>query len=107
MTSAGRPSSTLRPKWSTMIRSATARRGRGARSRPPRAERRRGEHVLVDGEMRKRLRDLERANDAAPSAQMGRQATQLLALEANRAAVRRDGAGDQVEDGALAGAVGT
>ena len=60
------------------------RRARRGRSRAPGAEGRRGKHVLVDGEVRKRLRDLERANDAATRAQMRRQAVQLLALEANR-----------------------
>src|SRR5262250_1021826 len=56
--------------------------------------------------MRERLRDLEGTHDPAPRAHMGGHADQVPALEANRSAVGRNRAGDQVEDRALARAVG-
>src|SRR2546427_13247030 len=56
--------------------------------------------------MGERLWNLERADDAEPGPQVSRQPAQVPALEAKRPAVRRDRAGDEIEDRALAGAVG-
>src|SRR5262249_11737126 len=82
------------------------RRGAGGRARSPRAEGRRREHVLVDREVRERRRDLKGAHDPAARTQVRGQSEELPSLESDRAAIGLDRSGDQVEDGALARAVG-
>ena len=65
------------------------------------------EQVLEHGEALERPRDLMRAADAGPAALMRARARHVDAVEQHLSAIGRDVAGDQVEQGRLAGAVGS
>ncbi len=61
--------------------------------------------VLSDGQTGERLRDLERARDAAPREQMGGEAGDLIAAVEDAACGRQQEPGDDREQRGLAGAV--
>src|SRR4030095_5822529 len=61
--------------------------------------------IIERGEPGERPHELERPRDAAGAHAMGQEPRDVLAGEADVAAVRAQGAGDQVEQGGLAGAV--
>ena len=70
------------------------------------AHRLRGDaHVLEHAELRKEVGDLEGLGDAAMGETVLRQAGDLLAPKDDLALARREGAGQHVEEGALAGPV--
>ena len=75
-------------------------------ARQPAAEGRRREDVFEDGQVRKGLRDLERAHDAQARPQVGGHPGEVPPGEAQGAAVGRDRPGDEVEDRALPRPVG-
>ena len=69
------------------------------------AQQRADRDVVLDAERRKRTHDLEGAADAAAAHFVGRQPVDARALECDAARVRREHAGDQIEQRGLAGAV--
>src|SRR5262249_13138426 len=72
---------------------------------PVAAQQRAHDHILLDGERQKRPHDLESAADAALAYLVRRQTVDALAVKSDGTAVRREYAGDHVEQGRLAGAV--
>src|SRR5207245_4711901 len=62
-------------------------------------------HVLEDGELPERPRNLERTRDPEVADLVGREAGELLRAEAHRAGGRRERARHAVEEGGLARAV--
>ena len=80
--------------------------GMGARRRDVLPAMQRADHdVVLDGEPRERPHQLERAADAAPAHHVGREPVDPLAGERDVAAIRREHAGDHVEQRGLACAV--
>ena len=72
---------------------------------PVPAMRRADQQVLEDRQLRERLRDLERAAMPARRARLRRGRGDVLSREADHAGIRRQRAGDQVEQRDFAGAV--
>src|SRR3954471_12732442 len=62
-------------------------------------------HVLEHAELREQVRDLERLGDPEMGEAVLRLGRDVAALEADPPGARRERAGDEVEEGALAGAV--
>ena len=62
-------------------------------------------HVLEHAELREQVRDLERLGDAEMGEAVLRLGGDVAALEPDAPGARRERAGDEVEEGALAGAV--
>ena len=64
------------------------------------------QQILEHGDVLERTRNLERAADAGDAAGAWRRRRDIAAVKVDRAAVRREQAGDQIEQRGLAGAVG-
>src|SRR5262249_34901990 len=69
-------------------------------------QQRRNDHVVLDGECRKRPHNLKSASDATATYLVGRQPVDTLAGKKNCATVRCKDPRDHVEQRSLAGAIG-